>query len=152
MSKNNKASAAKSKKSAPKAKATRATNLVEKNGVRRPGPDGNTGKIWEIADDISKKTGAPAYRKDVLAAADKQGIPTATAATQYGRWRKFNGLDGRLPSRTEKTTKPAKKAAAKGKPAAPKPPRPPKVVKTAGGTATVTETPTNTSVSVEQDV
>lgn len=65
---------------------------IEQNGVTRPSADSTTGKVWAIADKISAKLKAPAPRRDVLAETSALGINDATAATQYGKWRKFNGL------------------------------------------------------------
>ena len=75
----------------PKAAAP-AKVKVEQNGVTRPAADTVTGSIWAIADKISAKLKAPAPRKDVLVETKALGINDATAATQYGKWRKFNGL------------------------------------------------------------
>jgi hypothetical protein len=65
------------------------------NGVTRPGAGTKTGRIWEIADGMSAELGKPVGRKAVLEAATGEDINAATAATQYGRWRKYNGLEGR---------------------------------------------------------
>lgn len=65
---------------------------LEQNGIIRPSADSQTGKVWSIADSISAANKAPAERKEVLAEAIKQGINDATAATQYGKWRKFFGI------------------------------------------------------------
>lgn len=64
----------------------------EMNGVTRPKSGTKTGRVWDIADAQSQELGAPAQRKGVLDAAADEGINTATAATQYGRWRKYHGL------------------------------------------------------------
>lgn len=66
-----------------------------KNGVTRPKAGTKTGRVWEIADAQSENKGAPALRKDVLEECVSEGINQATAATQYGRWRKYYGLEGR---------------------------------------------------------
>lgn len=66
---------------------------ITQNGVVRPSHGTGTGRIWEIADAVSAAIGAPAPRKDVLAQTTVEGINPATAATQYGKWRKFNGLE-----------------------------------------------------------
>jgi hypothetical protein len=71
-------------------KAPRVT-LAKQNGVTRPG-GGLTGKVWECADRISAAVGAPAPRKQVMEELVAAGVNQATIATQYGRWRKFNGL------------------------------------------------------------
>ena len=69
-----------------------AVEKDKKNGVTRPNPATKTGHVWVIADSISATTGAPAARAAVLAEAAKAEINAATAATQYGRWRKYHGL------------------------------------------------------------
>ena len=63
----------------------------EQHGVTRPKVGTSTGAVWVIADDMSA-AGKPADRKDVLAAAIAGGLNASTAATQYGRWRKYHGL------------------------------------------------------------
>ncbi len=65
---------------------------VEQNGVTSPGVGTTTARIWEIADSISASIKAPAPRADVMKQAAAESINAATAATQYGKWRKFNGL------------------------------------------------------------
>ena len=90
------------------------------NGVVRPAPDTKTGKVWSIADEMTKEQGTVAKRKDVLNECDAHGIAASTAATQYGRWRKFNGLEGRgdAEETTAKTEKPAKQTKAQKEAAA----------------------------------
>jgi hypothetical protein len=77
-----------------KAKAPKApkVELPKANGVTRPKAGTQTGRIWDISDALSAEEGKPASRKDVLAAALAESINEATAATQYGKWRKFHGL------------------------------------------------------------
>ena len=81
------------------------------NGVVRPSPDTKTGAVWRIADEMTKQLGHPAKRKDVLAESAALGVADSTAATQYGRWRKFNGLEGRGDD-VEAAAKPAKQTKA----------------------------------------
>jgi len=76
------------------AKAVEKAPKDIKNGVTRPRADSKTGMVWAIADALSKKAKAPAGRKAVLDAATEEEINPSTAATQYGRWRKYNGLAG----------------------------------------------------------
>lgn len=89
--------------------ATETTPAVEKaakivqNGITRPATGTTTGRIWEIADNLS--TEGPAKRAPVLAQCKEEGINNATAATQYGRWRKFYGL-----GKEEKEVAPAAEA------------------------------------------
>jgi len=98
-----------------KTKATATTKTkIEQNGITRPGPGTSTGKVWDIADKISAKLKAPAPRADVLKEAEASGINAATASTQYGKWRKFNGLKAEPKAKKEAKPK-AEKAAAKPK-------------------------------------
>jgi hypothetical protein len=74
-------------------KAPRAT-LEEANGVTRPAdPLSKTGQVWAMADKLSRNAGRPIERKAVVEAL-KDTINMATIATQYGKWRHFNGLKG----------------------------------------------------------
>ncbi len=84
--------AAKAAKEAAK-EAAKVVRAVA-NGVTRPADGTSTARIWQIADEISAKAKAPASRADVLKVAEAEGLNTATCATQYGRWRVFNGLKG----------------------------------------------------------
>jgi len=83
------------------AKATEAAAPAEKpvkdeqHGIVRPKTGTKTGRVWEIADELSKKAKKPASRKSVLEKTGAEEINGATAATQYGRWRKYHGLEGR---------------------------------------------------------
>lgn len=63
-----------------------------RNGVTRPKPDSQTGKVWVIADQLAAAAGAPPERKAVLDACKAAGINDATAQTQHGRWKKYYGL------------------------------------------------------------
>lgn len=76
---------------APAPKPEKPAKVVQ-NGVTRPGAGSVTGKVWEFADSISGTLKAPAPRGDVMKACEAASINQATAATQYGKWRKFNGL------------------------------------------------------------
>ena len=78
---------------APKtAKAARTDGSDTQNGISRPKDGTNSGKVWSIADKLSAKAGEPAKRKDVLADAEKANVNTATAATQFARWRTYHGV------------------------------------------------------------
>lgn len=83
-----------------KPKAVRADAVIQ-NDVTKPRDGTGSAKVWEIADKISKATKAPATRGAVMEAAEKAGVNPATASTQYGRWRQFNGVVGRLESPAE---------------------------------------------------
>jgi hypothetical protein len=62
------------------------------NGVTRPKPGTVTGRVWEIADEVSKAAGVAAVRKGVIAKGRAEGINEATLSTQYGHWRRFHGF------------------------------------------------------------
>lgn len=81
------------------------------HGVTRPKADSKTGMVWAIADAMSAKLKAPAGRGAVIEAATAKEINPSTAATQYGRWRKYNGLVGTGREGEAKKEKPAKKEA-----------------------------------------
>jgi hypothetical protein len=108
------------KKTPPKAPKKNAAPKAAKdtnNGVTRPKEGSETRKVWDFADKL--KT-----RADVLAACAKAKINPATATTQFGKWRKYNGLEGRsakpvAPKKAAK--KKAPKAPAKKAPKAPAP-------------------------------
>lgn len=74
-------------------KPPRAT-LDEAHGVTRPAdPLSKTGQVWAMADKLSRNAGRPIERKAVMDAL-RSTINEATIATQYGKWRHFNGLKG----------------------------------------------------------
>ena len=67
---------------------------ISQNGVIRPKAGTKTARVWEIADELSAAKGGPAKRADVITKGQGEELNIATAATQYGRWRKFHGLKG----------------------------------------------------------
>lgn len=96
--------AAKGKKGkAAEAKGEKAPRvaLEEANGIKRPKAEGQTGQVWAYCDEQHKKTGAAPTRADALADLQAKGINFHTVSTQYGRWRKFMGISGRLPKAGE---------------------------------------------------
>lgn len=113
-----------------------AKEVLKQNNIKRPEPGSVTGKVWDIADDISRKLGRPAPRKDVIAAymTAQPNANRATANTQYARWVTFHGAQEALRKAREadaaarkaekakepKAEKAPAKAAAKPKPAAAK--------------------------------
>lgn len=62
--------------------------VLKRNGIKRPDSDSVTGKLWDIADRISKELGRPAPRKQVVDTymAEVVNANVATAQTQYARW------------------------------------------------------------------
>lgn len=91
---------------AAEAKAPKVPKIAQ-NGVTRPGVNSTTGKVWAFADSISASIKAPAPRADVMKACAEASINPATAATQYGKWRKFNGLKSEPKAAPVATAAPA---------------------------------------------
>lgn len=71
--------------------------LQRQNGIVHPRASGITGVVWDIADRLSYERGQPARRAALIAECKHRKIKYATAATQFGRWRKFHGIKGRVP-------------------------------------------------------
>lgn len=107
-----------------------AAQKQQTNGVTRPKDGTKTGRVWTIAEQITAKNGLNekgekkwAARKDVIAQGEAEGLNAATIATQYGRWRKSNGLKGPLeapvsaPAATAPTATPAPAAPTAASPA-----------------------------------
>ena len=84
------------KKAAKKAAAPKPVKepRVVQNSIGQPSKGTTSARIWEIADYYTTETGSPAVRGDVVGACVAEGLNSSTASTQYGRWRKFNGLKG----------------------------------------------------------
>lgn len=97
--------AAKAAKAAEAKVAREAAKGPEQNGIRRPKAGTVIGNVWAILDAASAKKQAPAALADVKE--DAKDINGATLRTQYARWRKFNGVAGRV-------AKPAAPAATEG--------------------------------------
>lgn len=70
-------------------KTQRQSSLEERNGIRRPA-GGATGRVWDTADNLSKKHGRPVTRGELFEALSD--MSQGTVATQYGRWRTFYGI------------------------------------------------------------
>jgi hypothetical protein len=83
--------------------------LVKQNGITRPSPSWHDGtpkityKVWEVADQLSKEFGRPVKRKELFryfAKWNKENPNFAVTVSVFGnefyRWRKFNGIHGRV--------------------------------------------------------
>lgn len=53
----------------------------------RPSKGTETGRVWDIADEFSRRAGGRARRADVIRAFVKEGGNPNTAATQYQAWK-----------------------------------------------------------------
>lgn len=95
------------------AQAPVVTQMPEQNGVRQPRPGTNCAAIWDMATAMSTERKATVAVGDLIEAATNAGFNVATIKTQYARWRKFHGIEGRVESekaRLKKEEAAAKKA------------------------------------------
>lgn len=76
--------------------AKEANRQPEQNGVRRPGPDGKCGKAWAVFDELSSKINSPVAIADALVVTKAQGQNDTNVRCEYARWKKFNGISGRI--------------------------------------------------------
>lgn len=72
----------------------------------RPSAGTKTGKVWELADRLSKKTGRKAKRKAVIEAYTKEGGNRNTAAKQFDDWQQ-EYEEGQFGPRSSEPVKPA---------------------------------------------
>jgi hypothetical protein len=70
--------------------------MPEQNGVRRPKPEGLCGQAWTLADDLSRQLGQPVPIANLLEASKVKGLNEGNVRAEYARWRKFNGVTGRV--------------------------------------------------------
>ena len=70
--------------------------MPEQNGIRRPKPETETGKVWALADSISASLGQPTPIAILLTQGQAAGLNDSTIRTQYARWRAFHGITGRV--------------------------------------------------------
>ncbi|MDE2446894.1 MAG: hypothetical protein KGO94_11985 [Alphaproteobacteria bacterium] len=54
----------------------------------RPSYGTQTGRVWELADQLSRQLGRKAKRQEVMDAYAREGGNTNTASTQYSQWNK----------------------------------------------------------------
>lgn len=96
--------AAKAKKEADKKAAAEAkaaakpakVQMPEQNGIRRPKPDGLCGQAWATMDRLSSQLGQPVPISTLLEATNRAGLSEGNVRAEYARWRKFNGVTGRV--------------------------------------------------------
>lgn len=92
-----KADAEQKAKEANDRKAAReAAKMPEQNGVRRPKPDTKCGKVWQLIETIGAQMGQTPPISYVMKYGTEQGFDENTLKTQYARWKKFNGHEGRV--------------------------------------------------------
>lgn len=83
-------------KNAEKLAAKEANKMPEQNGIRRPKPETETGKVWALADSISASLGQPTPIANLLTQGQAAGLNDSTIRTQYARWRAFHSITGRV--------------------------------------------------------
>lgn len=91
--------------------AKEAVRQPEQNGVRRPGPDGLCGRAWAVFDELSSKLGRPVPVGDALSVGEARGLNASNIRTEYARWKKFHGIEGRVSKPAPAATETAQAAA-----------------------------------------
>lgn len=79
-----------------KAEEKAANAMPKQNDITRPRPDTACGNAWALMDQLSAKLGQPVPISILLQAAEQKGLNYDTVKTQYARWKKFNGVEGRV--------------------------------------------------------
>lgn len=88
--------AAKTAEKEARAAAKIANQMPMQNGARRPRPLTLCGQAWALADKLSADLGQPVPIKQLLEASKVEGLNEGNVRTEYARWRKFNGVTGRI--------------------------------------------------------
>ena len=101
---------------APKAEKPPKVERTVLNGITVPKEGTTTGRIWDIANEVSKAQKRPATRAEVMEKAVAEEINEATVATQYQRWRTAYEVpravaEPKAPAAPAAPKAPAKKAA-----------------------------------------
>lgn len=87
--------AVKAKKEA-KPKAPKIERIVQ-NGVTRPADGTKTGLVWLICEQLSDlPAGKVVARADLMKEGEVHRLDPSTISTQFSRWRRFNGIKGRV--------------------------------------------------------
>ena len=73
-----------------------ANKMPEQNGVRRPKPETLCGKVWAEADRLSNALGQATPVRNLIDSMVPQGMNEGNIKAEYARWRKFNGITGRV--------------------------------------------------------
>jgi hypothetical protein len=79
-------------------KAPLVEQMPEQNGVRKPRENTHCARIWDIATQMSTEANSTVAVGDLIETAVNSGFNEATIKTQYARWRKFHGIEGRVES------------------------------------------------------
>lgn len=73
-----------------------ARQMPEQHGIRRPRPESLCGQAWGYADKLSAALKQPVPIKQLLEATDAASLNSGNVRAEYARWRKFNGVTGRI--------------------------------------------------------
>ncbi len=68
----------------------------EQNDVRRPKAETLSGQAWAICDAVTEANCTWAAIGEVLERSVAQGLNEGNVRAEYARWRKFNGITGRI--------------------------------------------------------
>lgn len=68
----------------------------EQNGVRKPSVGTLCRAAWDIFDAVSVSLGQPAPISFVLQVGVDRGLNEANLKAEYARWKKYNGIEGRV--------------------------------------------------------
>lgn len=99
--------------------AKTANQMPEQNGIRRPKPGTLCGQAWGVMDNESAKIGQPVSIAATLAVTSPMGLVDGNVKAEYARWRKFNGVTGRVHAPAAEVPVAAPGAAGTMPPAAP---------------------------------
>jgi hypothetical protein len=103
---------AKAKAEAKAAAKPPKVQMPESNGVRRPKPEGMCGKAWAAMDELSRNLGQPVPIATLIAHTNTLGLNEGNVRAEYARWRKFNGVTGRVSApKADSSAAPAQAAA-----------------------------------------
>jgi hypothetical protein len=83
----------------PKAPKPPREEMPKQNDVRRPRPGGKCADVWDTADAMSKqlkRTVSVSELLDTCLKSKTHAHVEANIKTEYARWRKFNGITGRV--------------------------------------------------------
>lgn len=89
--------------------ASRSSYVIEKdrpeqNGIKRPSAGGLCRAVWDSMDHHRDSTGAVPNTNNVREMADKNNWNKNNAMIEYYQWRKYNGISGRIATKTAPAT------------------------------------------------
>lgn len=70
----------------------------------RPTAGTATGRVWEIADEVTRRTGGRARRSEVISTYVREGGKASTASTQFQHWKAEYDANSVPPTEEQPTT------------------------------------------------